>query len=67
MINCIFYVAPYADLLCEEIGEDEHGTPVQIRVDCDGQNIRYYDDFCSTIATRKINFCPMCGRNLNDG
>ncbi len=64
---CKFCDTPQAELITVEIGTDENDDPFQIHVDCDGQNLRYFDDFCSTIATRRINFCPMCGRRLNDG
>jgi len=67
MKTCKFCATPSAELLSEEIGTDENGNPVRIHVDCDGQNLRYYDDFCSSIVTRRIYFCPMCGRRCENG
>ena len=67
VLACEFCVTPHSDLLFDEIGVDEKGIPVNIHVDVDGQNIRFYDDYCSIIVTRKINYCPNCGRRLNGG
>jgi hypothetical protein len=66
VIKCKFCVIPHADLLFAEFGVDENDNPVNFHVDIDGQNIRYFDDFCSSIVSRQINYCPMCGRRLND-
>ena len=65
-MSCKYCFPPYKDLLNVELGEDEEGCAVYYHVNCDGQNLRGYDDFCTAICFIEINYCPVCGRRLDD-
>lgn len=67
MTDCNYCNLPFTNLLSVELGEDEEGTPVDFYVYCDGQRLVGCDSLAVSIVTRQINYCPMCGRRLNDG